>query len=72
MILLWMDGAPSQFETFNPKPDSANQGPSKTIQTKLAGVHFDENWSKTAQQMDKIALIRSMKEGEADHFRAIN
>jgi hypothetical protein len=71
MILLWMDGAPSQFESFNPKPDSANQGPSKTIQTKLAGVHFDENWTKTAQQIDKIALIRSMKSGEADHFRAI-
>ena len=26
MILLWMDGGPSQFESFNPKPGSQNQG----------------------------------------------
>ena len=71
MILLWMDGAPSQFETFNPKPDSENQGPSKAISTKLPGVQFDEHWPKTAEVADKIALIRSMKTGEADHARAI-
>lgn len=71
MILLWMDGGPSQFETFNPKPGSANQGPAKTIKTKLPGVEFAEFWPKTAEVADKIALIRSMDTGEADHFRAI-
>ena len=29
MILLWMDGGPSQFESFNPKPGSKNQGPAQ-------------------------------------------
>ena len=26
MILLWMDGGPSQFDTFNPKPGSPVSG----------------------------------------------
>jgi hypothetical protein len=71
MILLWMDGGPSQFECFNPKVGSENQGPCKAIQTKLPGVEFAEFWPKMAQMADKIALIRSMVSNEADHFRAI-
>ena len=71
MILLWMDGGPSQFETFNPKVGSEFQGPSKAISTNLPGVEISEYWPKTAQVMDKIALIRSMASGERDHFRAI-
>ncbi len=71
MILLWMDGGPSQFESFNPKPGSKNQGPAKTISTKLPGINFAEYWPKVAQVADKISFIRSMKSGEADHFRAI-
>ncbi len=71
MILLWMDGGPSQFESFNPKPGSKNQGPAKTIQTKLPGYDFAEYWPNVAGIADKISFIRSMSSGEADHFRAI-
>jgi hypothetical protein len=34
-------------------------------------VQISENFPKTAEVMDKIALIRSMKSSERDHFRAI-
>ena len=71
IILLWMDGGPSQFETFNPKIGSENQGPAKAIDTNVPGVQFAEFWPKTAQFMDKIALIRSMQSKEAEHDRAI-
>jgi hypothetical protein len=71
MILLWMDGGPSQFETFNPKPGSENQGPSGEIKTNIPGLTISEHWPRTAQVMDKIALIRSMSSSERDHFRAI-
>lgn len=71
MILLWMDGGPSQFETFNPKIGSKYQGPATAIKTNLPGVEIAEYWPKTAQVMDKIALIRSMQSAERDHFRAI-
>ncbi|MCA9237272.1 MAG: DUF1501 domain-containing protein, partial [Planctomycetales bacterium] len=32
-ILLWMQGGPSQFETFSPKPAHANGGGTKAIDT---------------------------------------
>src|SRR5205823_3652127 len=54
MILLWMDGGPSQFDTFNPKIGSQFQGPAKAIPTNVPGVDFAEYWPQTAQVMDKI------------------
>jgi len=71
MILLWMDGGPSQFESFNPKIGSTNQGPAKAISTKLPGIEFAEFWPNVAGVADKVSFIRSMRSGEADHFRAI-
>ena len=36
MILLWMQGGPSQFETFYPKPGIENGGPTEAIQTGIS------------------------------------
>ncbi len=71
MILLWMDGGPSQYETFNPKRGSKYQGPATEIPTCLPGLRIAEYWPQTARVMDKIALIRSMVSTEAEHDRAI-
>src|SRR5687768_5227735 len=71
MILLWMDGGPSQYDTFNPKPGSEFQGPTQAIHTNVPGIDIGEHWPKTAGVFDKIALIRSMVSDERDHFRAI-
>ncbi|MCY2966857.1 MAG: DUF1501 domain-containing protein, partial [Planctomycetota bacterium] len=51
MILLWMQGGPSQFETFDPKPGHANGGPTKAIDTSVSGIQIAEGWEKTAQVM---------------------
>lgn len=71
MILLWMDGGPSQYDTFNPKPGSANQGPAYAINSTIPGVQLAEYWPRTAAVMNKIALIRSMVSTEKEHDRAI-
>ena len=71
MILLWMDGGPSQYDTFNPKPGSQYQGPAHAIHTVLPGVQVAEGWPNTARKLDQIALIRSMVSDEKDHERAI-
>src|SRR5688572_6815509 len=41
-ILIWMDGGPSHYETFDPKPDAPSEirGEFKAIATKLPGVQF--------------------------------
>src|SRR6516165_2501001 len=43
-ILVWCDGGPSQFETYDPKPEAPVEyrGPYRAIQTKLSGVQFCE------------------------------
>jgi hypothetical protein len=71
-ILLYMRGAPSQFETFDPKPDTPNGGPTKAIETAASGIRIAEGWQRVAEQMNDIALIRSLTNGkEGNHDRAV-
>ena len=70
-ILLFMQGGPSQLETFDPKPGHANGGPTKAIDSSVSGIQIAENWTKTAEQMKHIALIRSMNNREGEHQRAV-
>ena len=60
-ILLWLCGAPSQFETWDPKPGRPTGGPFRSIPTKLPGVHVSELMPKCAGILDRLALVRSMK-----------
>lgn len=69
-ILLWMSGGPSQMETFDPKPDHENGGPTKTIDTSVPGVRISEHLPETAKVMHHLAAVRSMSTKEGDHTRA--
>lgn len=70
-ILLFLNGGPSQFETFDPKPGHANGGPTKAIDTAVAGIQIAEPWTELAKQMKHVALIRSMTNREGAHARAV-
>lgn len=69
-ILLWMQGGPSQFETFSPKPGHANGGETKAIATSVPGIEISENLPHVAKVMDELCLIRSMTSKEGSHPRA--
>lgn len=70
VILIWLDGGPSQLESYDPKPEAPVEvrGPFSTINTKLPGVQFSELCPKQAELADKISVIRSMRHGTGDHF----
>ncbi len=70
MILLWMAGGPSQFETFDPKPGTENGGPTKPIETQVPGIQIAEGWERMAGVMNDVAIIRSMTNKEGSHPRA--
>ncbi|WP_339727030.1 DUF1501 domain-containing protein [uncultured Gimesia sp.] len=70
MILLWMAGGPSQFETFDPKPKTSSASDKDAIQTSVSGIEVSEDWKNTAKVMSDIALIRSMTNKEGNHQRA--
>src|SRR5262245_14507750 len=69
-ILLWMNGGPSQMDTFDLKPGHANGGPYQEIATSAPGLKISEHLPKIAKFGDKMAVIRSMTTKEADHSRA--
>ncbi len=70
-ILLWMQGGPSQFETFNPKPGHANGGETKAIATNVSGIQVAENFPSMAKMMGEAAIIRSMTSKEGSHPREL-
>jgi Protein of unknown function (DUF1501) len=69
-ILLWMNGGPSQMDTFDLKPGHENGGPYKEIQTSAPGLKISEHLPTIAKFGDRMAVIRSMSTKEADHGRA--
>jgi hypothetical protein len=69
-ILLWMNGGPSQMDTFDLKPGHANGGPFKEIETAAPNLRFSEHLPKLAKFGDRLAVIRSMSTKEGDHERA--
>ncbi|MGE0709277.1 MAG: DUF1501 domain-containing protein [Planctomycetota bacterium] len=69
-VILWLNGGPSQMETFDPKPDHKNGGPTKGINTKAKGVILPHTMPRLAEQMDKVCLVRSMATNEGNHQRA--
>lgn len=71
-ILLFLEGGPSQLETFDPKPGVPNGGPTAAIDTKLAGVQFSQHLPKLAEVADRLAVVRSLHSMEGDHERAFS
>jgi hypothetical protein len=69
-ILLWMNGGPSQMDTFDLKPGTANGGPYKEIATSVPGIKISEHLPGVARHMKRMTIFRSMNTKEADHGRA--
>ena len=68
-ILVWLDGGPTHFETFDPKPDAPSdvRGEFKPIPTNVAGVHFCETVPRLARSLDKMAILRSICHKDPNH-----
>ncbi len=68
-ILIWLLGGPPQHETWDPKPDAAEdvRGELNVIQTKIPGLIVGELMSKAAEHVDKIAVLRSVVSHDNAH-----
>ncbi len=66
-ILLWMQGGPSQMDTFDLKPGHPNGGSFKDIATAVPGIRISEHLPNLAKEMKDLAIIRSLSTREADH-----
>ncbi len=61
-ILLYLYGAPSQLETFDPKPEAPLEvrGELGTIDSAIPGVQLCEGLPRLAQVLDKVTILRSL------------
>jgi len=68
-ILIWMDGGPTHFETFDPKPAAPAEirGEFNPISTAVTGVHFSEHMTRLAAMADRFAMIRSIRHNQGNH-----
>lgn len=68
-IMIWLDGGPSHYESFDPKPDAPAEirGEFKSIPTSVPGVHFSEAIPQLAKVADKMAVLRSVCHKDPNH-----
>jgi hypothetical protein len=69
VILFWMWGGPSQFETWDPKPDAPAEirGPFGPIRTAVPGMDFCEIFPLQARLARKLAVVRSLHHTMSSH-----
>ncbi|MFT5525747.1 MAG: hypothetical protein ACI9G1_002184 [Pirellulaceae bacterium] len=68
-ILIWMDGGPTHYETFDPKPEAPAEirGQFEAIDTNVPGVQFSKHMRNLAGIADKISIVRSIRHNQGNH-----
>lgn len=69
VIQIIFPGGMAQQESWDPKPEAPLEyrGPLGVVKTKIPGIVFSENLSKTAQIANKITVVRSISGRVPDH-----
>ncbi len=72
VIMLYLHGGHAQQETWDPKPDgpTPEKGEFGAIATSVPGVQISELLPRCARIMHRLAVIRSMSHGNANHVQA--
>lgn len=69
VIVLFMEGGPSQLDTFDLKPGQPTGGPVREIETAVRGIRISEHLPRLAREMASLSIVRSMTSTEGDHAR---
>ena len=69
VIFLFMQGGPSQYETFDPKMSAPAEIRSTTgeISTSLPSITFGSTFTKLAKLANKMTVVRSFVGGDGNH-----
>src|SRR6478672_10309029 len=69
VILFWMWGGPSQFETWDPKPDAPSEyrGPFRPVRTAVPGLDLCELFPLQARIAHRLSVVRSLHHAMASH-----
>ena len=69
LLILFLSGGPSQFETWDPKPGAKTGGPFRAIPTSIPGIKIGELLPHTAKILHRLTVVRSVASNIADHFQ---
>jgi hypothetical protein len=70
LLVVWLQGGPSQLETFDPHPGYRLGSQVGAIETSLPGIQLAETLPRLAERLHGTSMIRSMVSREGDHERA--
>jgi hypothetical protein len=71
VLFIWIDGGMSQFESWDPKPNTLFGGPFRAIPTNVTGIHISELMPQTAKQMQHLAIVRSLCTQDNSHSAGV-
>jgi hypothetical protein len=71
VVFIFQSGGPSQFETWDPKPDAPSEirGEYGTIATRLPGFRFCEYLPRLAARADRLTIVKTMRHIAGREFR---
>lgn len=69
IVFLFMQGGPSQVETFDPKIEAPSgiQSATGEVQTTVPGMTFGGTFPKLARQAHRVSIVRSFATGDGNH-----
>lgn len=70
LIVVWLEGGPSQLETFDPHPGTDISEGTTAIDTRAPGIQLAHTLPLLAEQMHHVSIVRSLVSKEGDHERA--
>jgi uncharacterized protein (DUF1501 family) len=72
LIIVYLTGAPSHLDTFDPKPDAPAEirGEYQAVATRVPGLHVCEHLPQLAARADKYTVVRSLSHRENNHLVA--
>jgi uncharacterized protein (DUF1501 family) len=69
-VFVFLAGGPSQFDTFDPKPDVPEGDGVPVVSARGSGIPIAASLSRLADRADAFALVRSLTSREPSHERA--
>jgi hypothetical protein len=71
VLFVWIDGGMSQYESWDPKPNTEFGGPFRSIPTSLPGIHFSELMPRTAQLAHQLTVVRNLSTQDNSHSAGV-
>lgn len=71
VLFVWVDGGMSQYESWDPKPNTQFGGPFRAIPTSLPGVHFSELLPQSAKVAHHLAVVRNLCTQDNSHSAGV-